>query len=133
MNRTGYDFYGADSAAGAGSSMSIDSTPRPAPIVLGYQGPAWVQPSNAEVAGLPGASTRPEPELYDLAIVVSGHAGLATTVYGASEGLLTAVIEREALGGHASTNSRIRNYLGSPRGISAANWPHTRTTRRGRC
>lgn len=56
--------------------------------------------------------------VVDLVVVGGGPAGLATAVYGASEGLSTVVLESEALGGQAGTSSRIRNYLGFPRGIS---------------
>ena len=56
--------------------------------------------------------------VVDLAIVGAGPAGLAASVYGASEGLTTVAIEAEAIGGQAGTSSMIRNYLGFPRGIS---------------
>jgi thioredoxin reductase (NADPH) len=65
-----------------------------------------------------GGRTQADPELYDVAIVGSGPAGLAAAVYGSSEGLRILVIEREAQGGQAGTSSMIRNYLGFPRGIS---------------
>ena len=55
---------------------------------------------------------------YDTVIVGGGPAGLAAAVYGASEGLRTLVIEREAPGGQAETSSRIENYLGFPTGVS---------------
>jgi thioredoxin reductase (NADPH) len=77
-----------------------------------------VQPSNAEIARVLGASTAPAPDLHDLAVLGAGPAGLAAAVYGASEGLRTVVIEWEALGGQAGSSSRSRNYLGFPRGIS---------------
>jgi thioredoxin reductase (NADPH) len=57
-------------------------------------------------------------EVKDLVVVGAGPAGLAAAVYGSSEGLTTAVIEAEAIGGQAGTSSMIRNYLGFPRGIS---------------
>ena len=55
---------------------------------------------------------------YDLAIIGAGPAGLAAAVYGASEGLRTLLVEREAPGGQAGTSSRIENYLGFPTGLS---------------
>jgi thioredoxin reductase (NADPH) len=55
-----------------------------------------------------------------LIIIGAGPAGLGAAVYGASEGLRTALIEREATGGQAGTSSRIENYLGFPKGISGA-------------
>src|SRR5881628_4044780 len=58
------------------------------------------------------------PRAYDTVIVGGGPAGLAAAVYGASEGLRTLVVEREAPGGQAGTSSRIENYLGFPSGVS---------------
>jgi thioredoxin reductase (NADPH) len=79
----------------------------------------WLQaPSNQEIAQKVGLHIRAESELYDLIVVGGGPAGLAAAVYGASEGLSTLVIEREAPGGQAGMSSRIENYLGFPSGIS---------------
>ena len=69
----------------------------------------------AERAGVRRAGRAP---FYDLVIVGGGPAGLAAAVYGASEGLRTALIEREAPGGQAGQSSRIENYLGFPVGLS---------------
>jgi thioredoxin reductase (NADPH) len=65
-----------------------------------------------------GVATEPETGEYDTVIVGAGPAGLAAAVYGASEGLRTVVVEREAPGGQAGTSSRIENYLGFPSGVS---------------
>ena len=67
-----------------------------------------------------GLRTRPGLKTYDLVIVGGGPAGLAAAVYGASEGLRTLLLEREAPGGQAGTTSRIENYLGFPAGLSGA-------------
>ena len=67
-----------------------------------------------------GIRQEAEREFYDLAIVGGGPAGLASAVYGASEGLKTVLLEREAPGGQAGTSSRIENYLGFPAGLSGA-------------
>jgi thioredoxin reductase (NADPH) len=72
----------------------------------------------AEVAQKVGLRTRAQTSFYDLAIVGGGPAGLAAAVYGASEGLHTVIIEREAPGGQAGMSSRIENYLGFPAGLS---------------
>ncbi len=72
----------------------------------------------AEVAQRVGLRTRAQTSFYDLAIVGGGPAGLAAAVYGASEGLHTVMIEREAPGGQAGMSSRIENYLGFPIGLS---------------
>lgn len=71
-----------------------------------------------DVAEHLGLQTRPRAGEYDTVIVGGGPAGLAAAVYGASEGLRTLVIEREAPGGQAETSSRIENYLGFPTGVS---------------
>ena len=65
-----------------------------------------------------GLRTRAQTNFYDLAIVGGGPAGLAAAVYGASEGLHTVMVEREAPGGQAGMSSRIENYLGFPAGLS---------------
>src|SRR5581483_7554198 len=65
-----------------------------------------------------GLRTRAQTDFYDLAIIGGGPAGLAAAVYGASEGLHTVIVEREAPGGQAGMSSRIENYLGFPTGLS---------------
>jgi thioredoxin reductase (NADPH) len=72
----------------------------------------------AQVAQKVGLRTRAQTNFYDLAIVGGGPAGLAAAVYGASEGLHTVIVEREAPGGQAGMSSRIENYLGFPTGLS---------------
>lgn len=88
------------------------------PLVLFADGSCMVAPSNAQIAEKVGLRTHAEKPFYDLAIVGAGPTGLAAAVYGASEGLSTVLIEREAPGGQAGTSSRIENYLGFPQGIS---------------
>ena len=70
------------------------------------------------VAELLDIATEPAAAEYETVIVGAGPAGLAEAVYGASEGLRTIVVEREAPGGQAGTSSRIENYLGFPSGMS---------------
>ncbi len=94
--------------------------PTQLPVVLFPDGSHLVQPLNAALAEKVGFKTRAEMPFYDLVIVGSGPAGLAAAVYGASEGLRTVLIEREAPGGQAGTSSRIENYLGFPVGLSGA-------------
>ena len=80
---------------------------------------ALTDPSPAEVADRIGLQhATPITEFYDLVIVGGGPAGLAAAVYGASEGLNTVIIERDAPGGQAGLSSRIENYLGFPSGLS---------------
>lgn len=90
------------------------------PIVLFPDGTKLFESAPAEVAQKVGLRTRAQTSFYDLAIVGGGPAGLAAAVYGASEGLHTVMIEREAPGGQAGMSSRIENYLGFPSGLSGA-------------
>jgi thioredoxin reductase (NADPH) len=88
----------------------------PAIRVIG--GKTVVRPQHRRVAELLGLETEPSASEYDTVIVGAGPAGLAAAVYGASEGLRTIAVEREAPGGQAGTSSRIENYLGFPSGVS---------------
>jgi thioredoxin reductase (NADPH) len=88
------------------------------PVVLFPDGTRLLEGIPAEVAQKIGLRTRAQTNFYDLAIVGGGPAGLAAAVYGASEGLHTVMIEREAPGGQAGMSSRIENYLGFPAGLS---------------
>jgi thioredoxin reductase (NADPH) len=90
------------------------------PVVRVVDGKTVVRPRLRRVAELLGLGTEPEHAQYDTVIVGAGPAGLAAAVYGASEGLGTVVVEREAPGGQAGTSSRIENYLGFPSGVSGA-------------
>src|SRR5437868_7713761 len=88
------------------------------PVVLFPDGTKLLESVPADVAQKVGLRTRAQTSFYDLAIVGGGPAGLAAAVYGASEGLHTVLIEREAPGGQAGMSSRIENYLGFPTGLS---------------
>src|SRR5882724_5211226 len=88
------------------------------PLVILPNGLRLRQPTLADVAENVGLKTRAAEAFYDLAIIGGGPAGLAAAVYGASEGLRTVMIEREAPGGQAGMSSRIENYLGFPAGLS---------------
>jgi thioredoxin reductase (NADPH) len=90
------------------------------PVVLFPDGTKLLEGVPADVAQKVGLRTRAQTDFYDLAIVGGGPAGLAAAVYGASEGLHTVMIEREAPGGQAGMSSRIENYLGFPTGLSGA-------------
>ncbi|HEX8186429.1 MAG TPA: response regulator, partial [Blastocatellia bacterium] len=90
------------------------------PLVIFSDGERLVEPTPAEIAERVGLRRQAGAEFYDLAIVGGGPAGLAAAVYGASEGLRTVMIEREAPGGQAGMSSRIENYLGFPSGLSGA-------------
>ena len=88
------------------------------PLTLFPDGTRLFQSTPAELAEKIGLRTRAETQFYDLAIVGGGPGGLAAAVYGASEGLKTVMIDREAPGGQAGLSSRIENYLGFPAGLS---------------
>ena len=77
-------------------------------------------PSNAEIAQAIGIRRPLDQTVYELAIVGAGMSGLAATVYGASDGLSTVVLERTAPGGQAATSMRIENYLGFPTGLTGS-------------
>jgi thioredoxin reductase (NADPH) len=81
-------------------------------------GSVMLRPALRDLARGLGLQTEPGGERYDVVIIGGGPAGLAAAVYGASEGLRTMVVEREAPGGQAGTSSRIENYLGFPNGVS---------------
>jgi thioredoxin reductase (NADPH) len=87
------------------------------PLVFFPDGERLEQPDWQQVAAKLGLRTRAGLEFYDVAIVGGGPAGLAAAVYGASEGLKTLIVEREAPGGQAGLSSNIENYLGFPAGL----------------
>jgi len=119
LERSGipHGFSAADSDAGRAALKEVGLDGSRLPVVVLLDGHALIDPSNTEISDALGATNLEERDC-DLAIVGAGPAGLAAAVYGASEGLVTIVVEREAVGGQAGTSSLIRNYLGFPRGIS---------------
>src|SRR5215211_3474368 len=100
-NKVLYGFLPADSEEGRALLERVGATTEQLPVVVTFDGRVLRDPSFAEVAEALAAPTRP-----------------AAAMYGASEGLGTALLEPEATGGQAGTTSMIRNYLGFPRGIS---------------
>jgi thioredoxin reductase (NADPH) len=115
-----YGSYRHDSEEGravlAGARVASDRLP----VLVMADGQVLVDPSNAEIAAALGVTVTPPDEVFDVAIVGAGPAGLAAAVGAGSEGLRCALIEPDAMGGQASTSSLIRNYLGFPQGISGA-------------
>jgi thioredoxin reductase (NADPH) len=103
-------------APGLLRSLGVDAAELP--VVIFPDGTYLPHPDNASVAEKAGRRVRASMPFYDVIIVGGGPAGLAAAVYGASEGLRTLMIEREAPGGQAGTSSRIENYLGFPSGLS---------------
>jgi thioredoxin reductase (NADPH) len=90
------------------------------PIVFFPDGTTLVKPDNLTLAGKCGLRTQATSEMYDVIVIGAGPAGLGAAVYGASEGLRTLMIDKEATGGQAGTSSKIENYLGFPSGVSGA-------------
>jgi thioredoxin reductase (NADPH) len=115
-NGAGPAAAGSAAAAAAGTWVATAGLP----IVYFADGSFLIEPSRAELADRLGLRMHAESRFYDLVIVGGGPAGLAAAVYGASEGLRTLLIERDAPGGQAGTSSRIENYLGFPAGLSGA-------------
>ena len=101
------------------------------PVLRLTDGTLLRRPSTRELAERLGLQTRARLPEYDTIIIGGGPAGLAAAVYGASEGLRTVVVEREAPGGQAGTSSRIENYLGFPSGVSGDELQAARSSRQG--
>ena len=98
------------------------------PVALLEDGTLLEHPTVLELAERLGVAAQPTAEHYDLVIVGGGPAGLAAAVYGASEGLRTVMVEREAPGGQAGMSSRIENYLGFPSGVTGSELADRATT-----
>jgi thioredoxin reductase (NADPH) len=102
---------GRDLLAKAGAQAKL-------PLVSLPDGNVLSDPTDLEIAEATGTSIDPEHDEFDVAVVGAGPAGLSAAVYGASEGLRTAVIDSGGIGGQATSSALIRNYLGFPRGVS---------------
>jgi thioredoxin reductase (NADPH) len=108
--------------AAASSPSTADATgSQHLPLVLFTDGSHLSEPTNSQIAEKIGLKSHAQMPFYDLIIVGAGPAGLAASVYGASEGLHTLLIEREAPGGQAGMSANIENYLGFPTGLTGAN------------
>ena len=102
------------------------------PVVFFPDGDTLVNPDSKDLANKVGLKTEASSPHYDIIIIGGGPAGLGAGVYGASEGLTTLMIEKEATGGQAGTSSRIENYLGFPKGISGFDLAKRATDQAGR-
>jgi thioredoxin reductase (NADPH) len=106
------------SASSLSYSPSVNTSSLHLPLVIFPDGSHMEEPSSSELAEKIGLKTRAQMPFYDLIIIGGGPAGLAAAVYGASEGLSTLLIERQAPGGQAGMSSNIENYLGFPSGLT---------------
>ena len=117
-NLISYDWVTLDSPDLAAQWQGPQLEKGDCPVLRLASGQTLMRPGERDVARHLGLQTSPRLAQYDVVIIGGGPAGLAAAVYGASEGLRTLCIEREAPGGQAGTSSRIENYLGFPSGVS---------------
>lgn len=119
-NRVPYRFADVEEDPEARALVEAAGDLHRLPVVVLPDGTSLVQPDPRLLAARVGLHTEARSPFYDLIIVGGGPAGLGAAVYGASEGLRTALLEREATGGQAGSSSRIENYLGFPQGIGGS-------------
>ncbi len=117
-NSVAHSFHDIAQPEGRQLLRQAGVAPGDQPIVLLFDGRVLIDPPNERIAEALGVQTKPSGTRYDLTVIGGGPAGLTAAMYGASEGLTTLLLEREAVGGQAGTTSMIRNYLGFSRGIS---------------
>ena len=119
-NAVPYRYYSIDEPEGRRLLDAAAADPTEIPVVITVEGRTLLAPTDAEIAAAVGLTVDPATDFYDLVVVGGGPAGLGSAVYGASEGLRTVMVERQAAGGQAGQSSRIENYLGFPDGVSGA-------------
>lgn len=116
-----YQWMDIESSPGGRQLLEINKlNDQDLPVVFFEDGSYLKRPSLPEIGSKTGMSVTAKHKMYDVVIVGAGPAGLASAVYGGSEGLNTLLIEKRAPGGQAGTSSRIENYLGFPNGVSGA-------------
>ncbi len=112
-----YTFHATDSENGAALLREVGQAGSSLPTFVRHDGRVLIDPSDADLVEAVGGGTRLGTDVYDVAILGAGPAGLSAAVYAASEGLETLVVERQISGGQASSSSRIRNFPGFTWGI----------------
>jgi thioredoxin reductase (NADPH) len=119
LGRNQVPFQWLDLSADPEASQLVTASPNARlPVIILPDGTRLENPTSLELAQRVGLRVHAESPFYDLIIIGGGPAGLAAAVYGASEGLKTVMIERQAPGGQAGSSSLIENYLGFPGGVS---------------
>ncbi len=121
LTRSAYPHLVLNCASERGRQLinDLDLPAEDLPLLICACGRVLKRPSNEEAAAWLGITPKlSEDAVYDVAIIGSGPAGLATAVYAASEGLSVLVLDGEAVGGQAGASARIENYLGFPTGIT---------------
>ncbi len=119
-NSVPYRWISVEDPEGVRLLDAAGASPTDIPLIVTTDGAALRNPSEAQIASAVGLTTDPVSDFYDLIVIGGGPAGLGSAVYGASEGLRTVLVERQATGGQAGQSSRIENYLGFPDGVSGA-------------
>lgn len=120
-NKNKNNIASTESRSSSSNSSASSSTSSNLPLVIFPDGSYMDEPTNSGLAEKIGLRTHAQMPFYDLIIIGGGPSGLAAAVYGASEGLTTLLIERQAPGGQAGMSSNIENYLGFPAGLSGSN------------
>ena len=120
-NMIPYQWLDVESDEGAKERLRLNKLdPKDLPVVFFEDGSHLCNPDIRTVGEKAGMRSKASKTMYDVAIIGAGPSGLAAAVYGGSEGLNTALVEKRAPGGQAGTSSRIENYLGFPNGLSGA-------------
>lgn len=115
-----FAFHGADSPEGQAFLGRAGRVDGPFPVLIRYDGHVLTNPTKEQIAQALGVRHASTEGVFDVVVVGAGPAGLSAAVSAASEGLGTLVVDRESIGGQASSSSLIRNYLGFPLGVSGA-------------